>query len=104
MSPFRHVLEVELGPLTVGLEDAALRAIVRLPRGGRVVSSRAGGLTAHVTGALGSAGVLAVSAAAAVAWATGWHPSVMSDVAACAVAVVGGGMSLAAVLRAFDRT
>src|ERR1700679_3922725 len=79
MSPFRHVLEVELGPLTVGLEEAACRAIVRLPRGGRVLSSRSGGLAAHVTGAIGSAGVLAVSAAAAMAWATGWHPSAMID-------------------------
>jgi hypothetical protein len=98
MSPFRQV-DVELGPPTVGLEDAALRAIVRLPRGGRLLSARSG-MAAHVTGALGSAGVLAVSAAAAVSWATGWQPSATF----CAAAVVSGGISLAAVLRAFDRT
>ncbi len=98
------MLEVELGPLTVGLEEAALRAIVRLPRGGRLLSSRSAGLEAHVTGALGSAGMLAVTAAAAVAWATGWQPSATFDGALCAAAVAGGGVSLAAVLRAVDRT
>ncbi len=87
------MLEVELGPLTVGLEEAALRAIVRLPRGGRLLSSRSAGLEAHVTGALGSAGMLAVTAAAAVAGATGWQPSATFDGALCAAARTAGALT-----------
>lgn len=103
MSPFRDAPPIELGPLSVGLEATAARAIARLPRGGRVVAARARGLASHTAGALGSAGLLAFTAGALVVWATRWHPVTAADLVACAAAIAGGGLSLAAVMRAADR-
>ena len=106
MSPFRDAPEVELGPLDVGLPEAAARAIACLPRGGRVIAARAktarrGSL--HVVGAFGTAGLLAFVIASAAAWATGWRPASALDLAVVAAAIVLGGASLAAVLAALDR-
>ncbi len=108
MSPFRDAPQVELGPLDVGLELAAAHAMKRLPQGGRLRTARsgsgAGSGISYVVGALGSAGVLAVAATALVAWSTGWQPWSAGDLALCALAVGLGGVSLAAVLCAVDRT
>ena len=104
MSPFRDAPQVELGPLDVGLEHAAARAMKRLPQGGRLRAARSTSGVSYVVGAVGSAGVLAVIAAALVAWSTGWQPWGLGDLALCAIAVGLGGVSLAAVLCAVDRT
>ena len=45
-----------------------------------------------------------VGATALVAWATGWQPASVADLAASVPVVVFGGISLAAVFRAIDRT
>lgn len=104
MSPFRDAPLVELGPLDVGLEHAAARAMRRLPLGGRLRARHAAPGIAYLVGALGSAGVLAVVATGLVAWSTGWQPWGVADLARCLLAVVIGGGSLAAVLCAVDRT
>ncbi len=108
MSPFREAPQIELGPLEVGLEAAVKRAAARLPRGGRLVTAPPrvpGGLSGPLAaGAIGSAGLLLVALTALVAWAMGWQPASVVDVAAAVPVVVFGGVSLAAVLRAADRT
>lgn len=106
VSPFRDAPPIELGPLDVGLPNAATRAIAALPRGGRVLVVRrkaTGRRSSHTLGAVGSAGVLAFVIAAAAAWATGWRPANVLELALLAVGIVIGGASLAAVLSALDR-
>jgi hypothetical protein len=78
--------------------------MVALPRGGRLISPSAAPVAAHTAGALGSVGLFGVTAIAFVAWTSGWHPASLSDVALCVAAVIVGGLSLAAVFRAMDRT
>ncbi|HVY49208.1 MAG TPA: hypothetical protein VHB21_25130, partial [Minicystis sp.] len=103
MSPFREAPSVELGPLDVGLEEAARLARLRIPSGGRLIAARRGLLTVHTAGALGSAGFLAVASVALIGWLLEWSPRTSSDVLVCIGGVIAGGMSLAAVLRAVDR-
>jgi hypothetical protein len=103
MSPFREAPQVELGPPEVGLEVAASRATMRLPRGGRLVAAPPALGDARRSGALGSAGLLLVSVIALVAWSTGWQPSSIAELAATVPVVVFGGLSLAVVFSAVDR-
>jgi len=110
MSPFREAPQIELGPLDVGLEIAVKRASARLPRGGRLVMAPPRDLGPddrrgpHPAGALGSAGLVIVCGIALVAWVMGWQPASVTDVAEAVPVVVFAGVSLAAVLRAADRT
>jgi hypothetical protein len=104
MSPFRDTPQVELGPLEVGLGKAAARAMVALPRGGRLVSLRSAPVAAHTAGALGSVGLVGMTTAAFVAWTSRWRPESLSDIALCIASVIASGLSLAAILRALDRT
>jgi hypothetical protein len=104
MSPFRDAPQVELGPLDVGLGAAATRAMIALPRGGRVIARSRAPIAAHTAGALGSVGLLGVSTAAFVAWTSRWHPSSLSDLGLCIAGVIAGGLSLATIFRATDRT
>jgi hypothetical protein len=102
MSPFREPPGAELGPLAVGLTRAARRALIGvLPSGGRVLApAQRGG--AHMTGALGSLGVVLVAGCALIARAGGWAPRTLGGTAAVLALVIAGGLSLAAVLRALD--
>ena len=102
MSPFRDAPDIELGPLDVGLDAAATRAMARVPRGGRVIARRAEGGPPHIVGAIGSAGVLSVVALALGAWSASFRPSSLLDLALCAGAVLVGGLSLAMVWSALD--
>jgi hypothetical protein len=113
MSPFREPPGVELGPLAVGLRRAARRALFGvLPSGGRVLAPSPRGAAlrcgwsaagaAHMTGALGSLGVVLVAGCALIARAGGWSPRTPSGSAAVLALVIAGGLSLAAVLRALD--
>ena len=102
MSPFRDAPEIELGPLDVGLDAAATRAMARVPRGGRVIARRAEGGPPHIVGAIGSAGVLSVVALALGAWSASFRPSSLLDLVLCAGAVLVGGLSLAMVWSALD--
>ena len=122
VSPFRDAPPLELGAMEVGLAQAARRAMAGLPRGGRVVTARPSWGAVHVMGALGSGGLLAVVAAVFVGWtslslgpsAVFAPPSPFAPSAATVIpssgaelmvvlAVLVGGASLAAVLRAVDR-
>jgi hypothetical protein len=103
MSPFRDVPQIELGSLDVGLDDAAQKAMLGLPRGGRLLTLEAGRRSTHTTGALGSVGVFAFGVLAFVGWTTGWSPGGLVDLGLGFVALLFGGLSLAAVLRASDR-
>jgi hypothetical protein len=106
MSPFREVPHVPLGPLEVGLAQAAERAVRRLPSGGRVVTTPSDGMLRLDAGrgALGTAGLLAVAATAFAAWVSGWRPTRVENLAGAVPLVVFAGLSLAAVFRALDRT
>jgi hypothetical protein len=104
VSPFRDAPEVELGPLEVGLEHAAVRAMARLPRGGRVVAGRVWHGASPAVGAFGSAGLVLFACVAAAAWSLGWQPASLGDLALAGAAILLGGASLAAVLSALDRT
>lgn len=103
MSPFRDAPPIELGPLEVGLIEAAVRAASRLPRGGRLVAMRAERGAAHTMGALGSVGVLTTGAVVFVIASTGWRPTSNAGLLLCVLTIAAGGLSLATVLRAFDR-
>jgi hypothetical protein len=103
VSPFREPPHAELGPLDVGLENAARIAELRIPSGGRLIAARAGGVSLHAAGAIGSAGFLAVASATLMGWLVGWSPHTALDVLLCVGGVIAGGMSLAAILRAIDR-
>lgn len=104
MSPFRDAPEVELGPLDVGLEAAAARAMTAIPRGGRlVVVARRKSLAPYAIGALGSAGLLAVAAVVVVLAGTSWRPMTAGDVVVALSLLVAGGASLATVMRVTDR-
>ncbi|MEO7327743.1 MAG: hypothetical protein ABI193_04150, partial [Minicystis sp.] len=103
MSPFRDVPQIELGSLDVGLDAAAQKAMLSLPRGGRLLTLESGHGSARATGTLGSVGVFAFSALAFVGWTTGWSPGGLADLGLGFVALIFGGLSLAAVLRASDR-
>lgn len=103
MTPFRDTPEVELGPLDVGLERAASRAMSRLPGGGRVRAARPRPMPAYaIGGTVGWAGVLAFAAGAIAAVLTGWRPDCSADVALVGAAVLFGGASLGAVLGSRD--
>jgi hypothetical protein len=104
MSPFRDTPSVELGPLDVGLGPAATRAMVALPRGGRLVSLRIAPVAAHIAGTLGSVGLFGVVTFAFLVRSVGWSPESLSDVALCVAVVAAGGLSLAAIFRTMDRT
>jgi hypothetical protein len=101
MRPFRDSPEVELGPLDVGLERAAGRAMARLPGGGRVLTPRRPPAFA-VGGVVGKLGLGAFAAAAAAAWLTGWRPACSADLALLGAAVLFGGASLGAVFGSRD--
>lgn len=102
MSPFRQAPQVELGPLDVGLGKVASRAMVGLPRGGRVVSARPR-VASHVSGAIGSTGLVFVAGAMFVACTSRWVPTSPEELLLCLLGLVSGGLSLAAVFRATDR-
>lgn len=104
MSPFRDAPTVELGPLDVELERAASRAMVALPRGGRVVSSRGPRIEAHVAGALGSLGLCAVAVTALIAYGAHFRLASLADLALCLALLGMGGLSLAVIFRATDRS
>jgi hypothetical protein len=101
--PFREQPPIQLGPLEVGLEVAAVDACRRIPAGGRLVTLRSARLSCHAAGALGSAGVLSLAIVAVVAGASRWAPADGIDLLLCFAAVLFGGLSLATVLRAVDR-
>jgi hypothetical protein len=103
MSPFRDLPPVELGSLDVGLDAAAQKAMRSLPRGGRLLLLPVRQGSTHATGTLGSVGVFAFGLLAFVGWTTGWAPGSLVDLALGFGALVLGGLSLAAVLRASDR-
>ncbi len=103
MSPFRDVPQIELGSLDVGLDAAAQKAMLGLPRGGRLLTMESRPGAAHATGALGSVGVFAFGILTFVGWTTGWSPHGLVDLGLGFIALIFGGMSLAAVLRASDR-
>jgi hypothetical protein len=102
MTPFRDTPAVELGPLDVGLERAASRAMSRLPGGGRVRTARRPAPAFAVGGAVGWAGVAAFAACAITAFVTGWRPDGGADAALVGAAVLFGGASLGAVLGSRD--
>ncbi|WP_437590572.1 hypothetical protein [Sorangium sp. So ce1000] len=114
MSPFREPPGIELGPLEVGLGRAARRAMVGLiPSGGRLIAPDGyarilqgeGGSwrgRSHAAGALGSLGLLLVSACAFVAATGGFRLHGLGATAVTVALVIAGGISLAAVLRALD--
>jgi hypothetical protein len=102
-SPFREAPHLELGPLDVGLGAAARRAVIRLPRGGRVVVVRAASADAARGGALGSAGLLFTGVTAFIAILEGFRPASADHLVAAVPLVVLAGVSLAAILRALDR-
>jgi len=103
MRPFRDPPRVELGPVRVGLAEAAERAIARLPRGGLLRSRRPGTFAPHTLGALGSAGVVLVAGAAFVAATSVWQPDPWMARGVVVALVLAGGLSLALLLRAMDR-
>jgi len=94
---------VELGPLDVGLEQAASKAMTALPRGGRLVGLRPRRIAAHLVGAIGSTGCVIAGVLAFIAWTMRSQPMSMIDVALRLAIVIVGGASLAAVLHATDR-
>ncbi|WP_437897572.1 hypothetical protein [Sorangium sp. So ce124] len=114
VSPFREPPGVELGPLEVGLGRAARRAMVGLiPSGGRLIAPDGYARTlhgeggswrgrSHTAGALGSLGLLLVSACAFIAATGGWELHGLEATAVTVALVIAGGVSLAAVLRAID--
>jgi hypothetical protein len=107
MSPFREVPNVALGPLDVGLARAANRASRRLPCGGRVVTvpfDPADRRRHAGRGALGTGGLLVVVSTAFAAWSSGWRLASVENLASAVPLVVFAGFSLAAVLRAVDRS
>jgi hypothetical protein len=104
MSPFRDAPTVEFGPLDVEFERAASRAMVALPRGGRVVSCRGPRVEAHVAGALGALGLSAVALAALIAYGAHFRIATLADLALCLALLVMGGLSLAVIFRAVDCT
>ncbi|MCC6554397.1 MAG: hypothetical protein IT372_15575 [Polyangiaceae bacterium] len=102
MSPFREPPEVELGPLEVGLQRAARRAMMgTIPSGGRLVALRPRAAT-HAAGALGSMGLFLVLALGLAASAVGWSPLSAAGTASVVALVIAGGLALAVVLRALD--
>lgn len=103
MSPFREQPHIELGPLDVGLEAIAGRAAHAVPRGGRIVAIATHTPVPYTTGALGSAGLLIVGFAGALGASTAWRPQSPADLVLCAILVLLGGVSLAAVFRVTDR-
>jgi hypothetical protein len=103
MSPFRDAPPVELGPLDVGLAAAARRAIAALPKGGRLIVPHQPRFAAHLAGTAGSVGLFAVLLSAVLARSSHWSPHSVSDLGLCALAVLLGGGSLAAVMHGLDR-
>lgn len=104
MSPFRDAPPVELGPLDVGLSAAAARAVAALPKGGRLIVPRRPRFAAHLAGTLGSTGLVGFAMWAAVARSSHWSPHTISDLGLGALAIILGGVSLAAVMLGLDRT
>ncbi|MDI1436263.1 hypothetical protein [Polyangium sorediatum] len=102
-SPFREPPKLELGPLSVGLHQAASRAMKRLPSGGRLVRQGPTRRIAHTQGALGCTGLVLAASAAFIAITTGWLPQSHAEVAMVMVTVIVAGACLAAVLLALDR-
>ncbi|MDC0741218.1 hypothetical protein [Polyangium mundeleinium] len=102
-SPFREPPKLELGPLSVGLHQAASRAMKRLPSGGRIVRQGPTRRIAHTQGALGCTGLVLAASAAFIAITTGWLPQSHAEVAIVMVTVIVAGACLAAVLLALDR-
>jgi hypothetical protein len=103
MRPFRDPPRVELGPLSVGLVDAAARAMAQLPQGGRLVGRRPAAITPQAMGALGSGGMFTVLAICFVTMTSGWQPAGWSGRGLISLLVLAGGASLALLLRAMDR-
>ncbi|MRG97599.1 hypothetical protein [Polyangium spumosum] len=102
-SPFREPPKLELGPLSVGLHQAASRVMKRLPSGGRIVRQAPARRAAHTQGALGCTGLVLAASAAFIAVTTGWLPRSHLEVAIVVATVIAAGACLAAVLRALDR-
>ncbi len=102
-SPFREPPKVELGPLSVGLRQAATRAMNRLPSGGRIVRQGSARRVTHTQGALGCTGLVLAAGAAFVAVTTGWLPRSHLEVAVVLATVIAAGACLAVVLQALDR-
>jgi hypothetical protein len=114
VSPFREPPAIELGPLDVGLERAAQRAMLgMLPSGGRLIAPEvyaravygidaSHGGRSHAAGALGSLGLLLAFAFTFVAATGGWDPRGPGGIAITLALVIAGGLSLATVLRALD--
>ncbi|MDI1478621.1 hypothetical protein [Polyangium sp. y55x31] len=102
-SPFREPPKLELGPLSVGLHQAASRAMKHLPSGGRLVQRGPTRRIAHTQGALGCTGLVLAASAGFIALSTGWVPRSHAEVAMVMATVVVAGACLAAVLLALDR-
>ena len=102
-SPFREPPKLELGPLSVGLHQAASRAMKRLPSGGRIVRQGPTRRVAHTQGALGCTGLVLAASVAFIAVTTGWLPGSHLEVAMMIVTVIATGACLAAVLQALDQ-
>ncbi|HVK64463.1 MAG TPA: hypothetical protein VM694_08315 [Polyangium sp.] len=102
-SPFREPPKLEFGPLSVGLHQAASRAMKRLPSGGRLVRQGPTRRIAHTQGALGCTGLVLAASAAFIAITTGWLPQSHAEVAMVMVTVIVAGACLATVLLALDR-
>ena len=103
MSPFRDAPPVELGPLDVGLAAAARRAIAALPKGGRLIVPHRPRFAAHLAGALGSTGLVGVVTCAVFARWSHWSPDSVLDLGLCALAILVGGGSLAAVMLGLEQ-